>query len=151
MAKVRVGVVFGGRSVEHEVSIASASSIVAALDPARYDVTLLAIDVDGRWRLGAPGALPESVTAGEEVTLPAVPGDGTLVSASDGQPAARLDVVFPIVHGMAARTAASRASSSSPTCPTSAPASSARRSRWTRRSPSACLRPPRFPWFRGSR
>lgn len=99
MAKVRVGVVFGGRSVEHEVSIASATSIVSALDPARYDVTLLAVDVDGRWRLGAQGALPESVSSGSEVRLPAVPGDGTLVSAEDGTPAARLDVVIPIIHG----------------------------------------------------
>jgi D-alanine-D-alanine ligase len=99
MPKVRVGVVFGGRSVEHEVSIASAASIVSALDPGRYEVTLLAVDVDGRWRLGTPGALPESVSRGAEVRLPAVPGDGTLVSAEDGRPAARLDVVFPIIHG----------------------------------------------------
>ena len=99
MTKVRVGVVFGGRSVEHEVSIASATSIVQALDPARYDVTLLAVDVDGRWRLGAPGELPETVSRGEEVRLPAVPGDGTLLSAASGEPAARLDVVFPIIHG----------------------------------------------------
>ncbi len=99
MAKVRVGVVFGGRSVEHEVSITSATSIVQALDPARYDVTLLAVGTDGRWRLGAQGALPESVSRGEEVRLPAIPGDGTLVSAEDGTPAARLDVVIPIIHG----------------------------------------------------
>lgn len=48
MAKVRVGIVYGGRSVEHEVSINSATSILQALDPSRYDVSLIAISHDGR-------------------------------------------------------------------------------------------------------
>ncbi len=99
MAKLRVGIVFGGRSVEHEVSIASASSILQALDPSRYDVSLVAISHDGRWHLGAPGALPASVVASEEVTLPAIPGQRTLVSVERGAPRAQLDVVLPIVHG----------------------------------------------------
>ena len=43
MDKIRVGLVFGGRSVEHEVSVASATSILGALDPGRYEVTLLAV------------------------------------------------------------------------------------------------------------
>ena len=99
MAKLRVGIVFGGRSVEHEVSVASATSILSALDPNHYDTTLIAISHDGRWYLGARGMLPASVDQGEEVTLPAVPGDGRLVSRASGEPAARLDVVVPIVHG----------------------------------------------------
>ena len=57
MAKLRVGLMFGGRSLEHEVSIVSATSILQALDRDRYDVTLIAVDKQGRWRLGAP-ALP---------------------------------------------------------------------------------------------
>ena len=73
MDKLRVGIVYGGRSVEHEVSIASATSILQALDPSRYELTLIAIAPDGRWRLGAPGMLPASAVKGEEVTLPAVP------------------------------------------------------------------------------
>ena len=52
MTKIRLGLLFGGRSVEHEVSIASATSIHKALDPARYDVTLLAVDREGRWHRG---------------------------------------------------------------------------------------------------
>lgn len=99
MDRVRVGIVYGGRSVEHEVSIASATSILQALDPTRYEVALVAISKDGRWHLGGPGMLPEEVVGADEVRLPAVPGDGTLVSARDGRPAAHLDVVFPIVHG----------------------------------------------------
>jgi D-alanine-D-alanine ligase len=99
MDKLRVGIVYGGRSVEHEVSIASATSIREALDPSRYELTLIAISQDGRWRLGAPGALPATAVTGEEVTLPAVPGQRTLLSVASGAPAAELDVIVPIVHG----------------------------------------------------
>jgi D-alanine-D-alanine ligase len=97
--RIRVGIVFGGRSVEHEVSVASATSILAALDPNRYEVSLLCVDTEGRWKLGAPGALPEQAGRGEEVALPAVPGDGTLVAAGASRPVARLDVILPIIHG----------------------------------------------------
>lgn len=99
MDRIRVGIVFGGRSVEHEVSVASATSILGALDPSRYEVSLLCVDTEGRWRLGAQGSLPEQAGRGEEVSLPAVPGDGTLVAAGAGRPVARLDVVLPIIHG----------------------------------------------------
>jgi len=97
MAKLRVGLLFGGRSVEHEVSIVSASSILRALDPERYEVVLVAVDHDGRWHLSAPPLEPGSPVAGEEVQLPAVPGERALTR--DGAAAARLDVVFPIIHG----------------------------------------------------
>jgi len=99
VAKVRVGIVYGGRSVEHEVSIASATSILQALDPSRYDVSLIAISHDGRWHIGGPKMLPAAVVNAPEVTLPAIPGERTLVSADDGKPAAQLDVIVPIVHG----------------------------------------------------
>jgi D-alanine-D-alanine ligase len=89
MAKVRVGLLFGGRSVEHEVSIASAASIFRALDPTRYDVSLVAIDQDGRWHLAPPDLPPQGEVAGLEVRLPACPNAGQ----------ADLDVIFPIVHG----------------------------------------------------
>jgi len=99
MAKLTVGLVYGGRSVEHEVSVASATSILGALDPSRYDVALIAIGRDGRWHLGAPGTLPEHVEQSPEVTLPAVPGQRALVSVASGRTARQLDVVLPIVHG----------------------------------------------------
>jgi D-alanine-D-alanine ligase len=99
MSKLRVAIVFGGRSVEHEVSVASATSILQALDPSRYDVSLLCVDTEGRWRLGGPGALPANAARGEEVSLPAVPSNGTLVSARAGEPVGRLDVIVPIIHG----------------------------------------------------
>ena len=98
--RLRVGLLFGGRSVEHQVSLSSATSIFHALDPERYDVTLIAVDPEGRWRIGAgPELLPEKAVTGEEVQLPAVAG-GNLVSARDsGAAPPALDVVFPIIHG----------------------------------------------------
>ena len=59
MSKLRVGLLFGGRSVEHEVSIASASFIFKALDPSRYEVLPILVGHDGGWRIGALGMLPE--------------------------------------------------------------------------------------------
>jgi D-alanine-D-alanine ligase len=89
-ARVRVAVLAGGRSSEHEISVASARSVVAALDPARYETVLVEIDKDGRWALASgTGALPESSIE----TLPVV---------ADSAPAATLgtvDVVLPILHG----------------------------------------------------
>jgi D-alanine-D-alanine ligase len=100
MEKLRVGLLFGGRSVEHEVSIASAASIFRALDPTRYEVSLVAIDPHGRWHLAPPALPPQAEIRGEEVRLPAVPGRGELLPVGGGaEAAARLDVVFPIVHG----------------------------------------------------
>lgn len=115
MGKLRVGLLFGGRSVEHEVSLSSATSIFNALDSDRYDVTLIAIDREGHWRLGAGvEALPEAAVTGSEVRLPAVPGgqllpetaSGTQAVESGPAPAALvsqaplpLDVIFPIIHG----------------------------------------------------
>jgi D-alanine-D-alanine ligase len=103
MAKLRLGLLFGGRSTEHEVSIASATSILHALDPNRYDVRLIAVDPTGRWHLGTPQLTPGASVRGEAVHLPAVPGVGGLV-AGEGRDggrglAAELDVVFPIIHG----------------------------------------------------
>ncbi|MCG8592510.1 MAG: D-alanine--D-alanine ligase [Proteobacteria bacterium] len=97
---MRVGLLFGGRSVEHEVSIASATSILGALDPARYDVQLLAVDPEGRWHLSSRALPPESAVSGREVLLPAVPGGGALVPADGGDGIlTQLDVIFPIIHG----------------------------------------------------
>jgi len=107
MEKLRVGLLFGGRSVEHDVSIVSATSILAALDQDRYEVSLLAVDLDGQWHLAnAQTALP-AVLGETSVFLPATPG-ATVLRAADELPAsavdafdraARLDVIIPIIHG----------------------------------------------------
>ena len=61
---MRVAVLAGGRSSEHEISLASAASVVEALDPERYDVVRLEIDREGRWALpSAPGSEPRSLSS----------------------------------------------------------------------------------------
>lgn len=100
MAKLRVGLVYGGRSVEHEVSVQSAASILRNLDPSRYEVWPLAIGHDGRWRLGAPGtSLEGTAERGTPVLLPANPEANALRPLAGGDAPVALDVLFPIVHG----------------------------------------------------
>src|SRR5262245_26908450 len=105
--RLRVGVIFGGRSGEHEVSLRSAASIIGALDRARYDVVPIAITKEGRWRSGAESLrLLESAQRdlrpigdhGREVTIPPDPTRGALVSLEHGD-LTHLDVVFPVLHG----------------------------------------------------
>ena len=105
--RMRVGVVYGGRSGEHEVSLRSAASIIGALDPARYEIVPIAIGKDGRWLTG-PDSLRVLEAAqrdlaplpdhGSDVTLPADPTRRGLVPLGRGR-AVGLDVVFPVLHG----------------------------------------------------
>lgn len=106
--KLRVGVIFGGRSGEHQISLLSARSIVDAIDRKRYDITLIGIDTAGRWRLlDAPSfehltdsTLPSLEGAGDEILLPATPTSGGLVLLTAGAgTAGSLDVIFPALHG----------------------------------------------------
>jgi len=85
MARIRVAVLAGGRSSEHEISLASARSVLEALDPAEYDVVTVAIGRDGRWELGSGDS-----SVAETLPVPA-----------DNAPAAlgAVDVVLPILHG----------------------------------------------------
>ncbi len=105
MEKLRVGLLFGGRSVEHDVSIVSATSILAALDQSRYAVSLIGVDPGGRWHLApasAAGGNLADVLAKAQVYLPAAPGETTLAPADGGNPLGelgRLDIIFPIIHG----------------------------------------------------
>src|SRR5262245_61999626 len=108
MAKrMRVGVVYGGRSGEHEVSLRSAASIIGALDPDRYEIVPIAIGKDGRWLTGpdslrvleaAQRELAPLPDHGSDVTLPADPTRRGLVPLGRGR-AVGLDVVFPVLHG----------------------------------------------------
>ena len=102
--KIRIGILFGGRSGEHEVSLMSARSVVRVLDVKRYDVTLIGITHDGQWLAGenALDALekgnPSPLTP---VTLLPQAGQRTLFALKDGAltPYAELDVIFPVLHG----------------------------------------------------
>ncbi len=101
--RLRVGILFGGRSGEHEVSIASASSVLRALDPEKYEVVPIGITKDGRWLVGAGAQklLPEVLKRGQRVVLPPDPSAAALVplGESAGQPGVRVDVIFPVLHG----------------------------------------------------
>ncbi len=103
--KMRVGILFGGRSTEHEVSVLSATTVLKALDPARYAPVLIGVDQDGSWRVAEPdlSLLPETVfTSDEAVRVFPSLRDRLAFLAGDGAEdalAAPLDVVFPIIHG----------------------------------------------------
>ena len=93
--RVRVAVLAGGRSSEHEISLASARSVVDALDPERYDTSVIEIERDGRWELAEgrqslPSAEEEPVAA----TLPVV-----AARRLPGQVLGSVDVVLPVLHG----------------------------------------------------
>ena len=128
MKKLRVAVLFGGRSTEHEVSLTSAASVIQALDPAKYEVLPIGISREGRWLVGR--SLAESSTGkvlagviqnGEPVTASVDPTGPQLIPLDrsgksaeivressgilrGGEPASGLgmpeiDVVFPVLHG----------------------------------------------------
>jgi D-alanine-D-alanine ligase len=92
--RLRVALLAGGRSSEHEISLASARSVLSALDPERYEVVGVEIGRDGRWQL-EPGSLQQLVTS-EAAGSASVP-----VPATDATPAVlgAVDVVLPILHG----------------------------------------------------
>jgi D-alanine-D-alanine ligase len=93
MSKLRVAVVMGGRSSEHEVSLASARSVLDALDPARYEAVTVEIGRDGRWELGAGS--PAELERGGRSVVETMPVPSSHVPATLGG----VDVVFPVLHG----------------------------------------------------
>jgi D-alanine-D-alanine ligase len=112
--KLRVGVVFGGRSGEHEVSIRSARAVIESIDRRKYDVFPIAITKEGKWLppRDAAALLPKDaqVLLSSEVLSQsradhAIPGDGPhqgLISLDSNRrslSAEQLDVVFPVLHG----------------------------------------------------
>ena len=111
--KIRVAVVFGGRSTEHAVSCASAGLILSAIDPDRYEVLPIGIATDGRWVLtsGDParlalssGSVPsvESVSIGAGEIVPRTGAGGALQVLSPGsvpRDLGAVDVVLPLLHG----------------------------------------------------
>jgi D-alanine-D-alanine ligase len=125
--KLRVGVIYGGRSGEHEISVASAASVIKSLDRSRYEPLPIRIEKDGRWNIAdkaptatsaaeviehARSASARPLRQGRETVLIAHPGEDTLLTI-ERRPAPRgseeldgaivtglgLDVVFPVLHG----------------------------------------------------
>jgi D-alanine-D-alanine ligase len=99
--RLRVGVLFGGRSGEHEVSLASAASVVRGLDPDKYEAVPIGITKEGHWLIGAGAQkmLPEVLRGGQRVMMTADPTDAALVKLDGSGVGTRLDVVFPVMHG----------------------------------------------------
>ncbi|WP_412064123.1 D-alanine--D-alanine ligase family protein [Rhizobium sp. SYY.PMSO] len=104
MSKLRVAVLFGGQSSEHEVSVMSARNVVRAIDAGRYEIVPILIDRGGRWLLVEEkgGVLPEPIAyEGRQVCL--VPGGkGRLLAleASSVRELPAVDVLFPVLHGL---------------------------------------------------
>lgn len=106
--RITVGVVYGGRSTEHEISCVSAGAVMSHLDPSKYEVVPIGITKDGMWTVGESdptrlqirdGVLPV-VDGREELALSLDPSDnGLLLNLDSGQPHARIDVLFPVLHG----------------------------------------------------
>ena len=100
--KKRVGVLFGGRSAEHDVSVLSATNVMRALDPAKYDAIPVFVTRRGQWLLSGfeDGTLATPAT-GTEICL--VPGGRgrALALPPDGTPdEMRVDILFPVLHGL---------------------------------------------------
>src|ERR1700724_582462 len=99
--KLRVGVLFGGRSGEHEGSLASAASIIRGLDPQKYEAVPIGITKEGHWLIGegAQKMLPEVLRTGQRVVMSADPTESALMPIDGSPRGQKLDVVFPVIHG----------------------------------------------------
>ncbi len=108
--KLRVGILFGGRSAEHEVSLQSARSVIDALDHDKYEVVMIGIDKQGQWRLADASKFlleadnPKLIklnkdNAGTKVALaPGAASEKIITISGENQPG-KIDVVFPVLHG----------------------------------------------------
>jgi D-alanine-D-alanine ligase len=103
--KTKVGIIFGGRSAEHEVSLRSARNIVDAIDKAKYDVVLIFVAKDGKWFLCKDESILNNLNGAatpvypnEQITL-APEGRGHIFYLSGDKPDMAIDVAFPVLHG----------------------------------------------------
>ncbi len=103
--RLRVALIYGGRSGEHEVSIESARSVMQAIDRERYEVVPVGITKRGRWLLAEPDALREGLLEGADRVIPSAelrrqdPVVGPRGAVSGLDLASGVDIVFPLVHG----------------------------------------------------
>src|SRR5436309_9002658 len=105
MKKLRVAVLYGGRSGEHEVSLQSAASVINHLDRDRFEIVPVAIDKQGRWHLNDVSLIQgrKSLPVFKDAPRIVLPPDSAATSAliplgGSGQ-AKSIDVVFPVIHG----------------------------------------------------
>ena len=99
--KVKVAILFGGKSAEHEVSLRSARNVAEAIDKNKYEVVLIGIDREGHWLPPQKSAaLLGSVSVPSSDTgIALAPGENGLITSAEEPGAGRIDVFFPILHG----------------------------------------------------
>lgn len=105
--KIRVGILFGGKSAEHEVSLQSAKNVIEAIDKNRYEVVLIGLDKKGRWLLNDTSHFllnsnnPKLIKLNEASDCVALipQSNGKISNLSNARFDAAVDVVFPILHG----------------------------------------------------
>jgi D-alanine-D-alanine ligase len=108
MKKIRVAVVFGGRSAEHEVSLQSARNVIESLDKEKYEPVLIGIDREGRWFLNensiqllntSDPRLIQLSGLQQEIALTPTGSNSQLISLKDKSAYPKIDVIFPVLHG----------------------------------------------------
>ena len=116
--KLRIGILFGGRSGEHEVSLLSAASVLKAIDKKKYDVVPIGITKEGQWVMAADAerllagdtsqekVLEQVIAQGAAVLVPPVPSSGLLPAGEtgigkhqQGAGVTAVDAIFPVMHG----------------------------------------------------
>jgi D-alanine-D-alanine ligase len=95
--KIRVGVLFGGRSGEHEISLRSAESVLGALDRAKYEVVPIAITKEGKWL--SPARALSMLPPAEEIRVTLEESRALPMAAEPADTSRPFDVVFPVLHG----------------------------------------------------
>jgi D-alanine-D-alanine ligase len=108
MKKIKVAVIFGGRSAEHEVSLQSARNIIESLDKEKYEPVLIGIDRKGKWYLNEKSihlmnsdspAMIQLAEQKNEIALTPTGESRKLINLSTNKPAGDIDVIFPVLHG----------------------------------------------------
>lgn len=108
LSKIRVGIIFGGKSAEHEVSLQSAKNIIEAIDKEKYEVVLIGMDKEGKWYLNEDSKFLLNMNNPKLIQLnksddpvALIPGEKSnqLISMNGYQSLGQIDVVFPVLHG----------------------------------------------------
>lgn len=108
MKKLRVAVLFGGRSTEHQISLLSAKNVIAAMDMDKFEPVLIGIDKNGTWHYseGSLNLLNESdpklvamSNPGEEIILSQNTDDHSIMSINSSKSVGKIDVIYPVLHG----------------------------------------------------
>jgi D-alanine-D-alanine ligase len=107
MKKLKIGILFGGKSAEHEVSLQSAKSIYKAIDRDKYEPVLIAINKKGEWKMREDNDFfvnpddPEKIRLNDDSDSVAIvpQSSGRIINSRDSEPRDKVDVLFPILHG----------------------------------------------------